>query len=267
LPQPEYRFQLPFAFDFSQVSTFKKCPLEYKYKYMYKLPMPGAAALSFGITMHNVFKKYSQHMQQLNNMKQQDLFGRKPDDAIHLPAKDLLEKFYLESWVDDWYPSKTNKEEYRATGKRYLNHFYEKIKIEPKYPKYLEQYFKLPLGKYKFQGRIDRIDTNDDGTVDIVDYKTGQPRLKLEQVDRDQLLIYQWAAQEALKEKVNRLTYWYLEDLNQLLPFKGSNEDIEKLKGKLLETIEEMVQVIDANGFYQADLRHPHDCKFRHLEI
>ncbi len=266
LPISEIKFQLPQAFDFSQISTFKKCPLEYKYKYIYKLPMPGAAALSFGITMHSVFKKYSTHMQQLNNLKQQDLFGAKPDDAIHLPNRDLLDKFYAESWIDDWYPSKSNKEEYRATGKRYLTNFYEKISHEPKYPKYLEQYFRLNIGKYKFQGRIDRADKNADGTIDIVDYKTGQPRLKLEQVDRDQLLIYQWAASEALKEKVNQLAYWYLEDLNKLLPFKGSDEDIQNLKSKILETIEQMVQVISTNSFYEADLRHQHDCKFRHLE-
>jgi DNA helicase II / ATP-dependent DNA helicase PcrA len=262
----KYRFQLPFAFDFSQVSTFKKCPLEYKYKYMYKLPLPGAAALSFGITMHNVFKKYSQYMQQMNNMKQQDLFGAKPDDQVHLPPKDLLEKYYIESWMDDWYPSKANKEEYRTTGKRYLNNFHKKISEDPKYPKYLEQYFKLNLGNYKFQGRIDRADINKDGTIDIVDYKTGQPRLKLEQVDKDQLLIYQWAAQEGLKEKVSKLTYWYLEDLDQTLPFKGSDEEITKLKNKLLETIEEIVRVIQTNSFYEADLKHQHECKFRHLE-
>ncbi|MBX4187196.1 MAG: ATP-dependent helicase [Candidatus Doudnabacteria bacterium] len=266
LPVSDHKFQLPYAFDFSQLSTFKKCPLEYKYKYLYKLPMPGAAALSFGITMHNVFKKYSQHMQQLNNLKQQDLFGAKPDDKIHLPPKELLEKYYAECWVDDWYPSKQDKENYRTTGKRYLNNFYQKLSENPRYPKYLEQYFKLPLGKYKFQGRIDRADLNPNGTVDIVDYKTGQPRLKLEQVDRDQLLIYQWAAQEGLKEKVNQLTYWYLEDLGKILPFSGSKEDIEKLKAKLLETIEELVQVIETNGFREADLRHPHECKFRHIE-
>lgn len=266
LKLPKTKFALPFAFDFSQISTFKKCPLEYKYKYMYKLPMPGAAALSFGITMHSVFKKFSQHMQQLNNLKQQDLFGKIPNDKVQIPNKELLEKYYQESWIDDWYDSKTNKEEYRTTGKRYLNNFYDKLVQEPKYPKYLEQYFKLPLGKYKFQGRIDRADKNADGSIDIVDYKTGQPRLKLEQVDRDQLLIYQWAAQDALKEKVSQLSYWYLEDLNQVLPFKGSNDDIEKLKSKFLETIEEMVRVIESNGFYQADLHHAHECKFRHLE-
>src|SRR6185436_12491958 len=100
-----------------------------------------------------------------------------------------------------------------------------------------------------------------------IDYKTGQVREKLEQVDRDQLLIYQWAAQEGLREKVEKLEYWYLENLGKILPFKGTSEDIEKLKAKLLETIEQIVAVIETNSFYEADLRHSHDCKFRHLEI
>jgi DNA helicase-2/ATP-dependent DNA helicase PcrA len=260
------KFPLPLAFDFSQVSTFKKCPLEYKYKYIYRLPMPGAPALSFGVSMHKTFNKFSQAMKQATNHNQVDLFGTKPDKII-LPAFSLLEKFYDESWMDDWYESRANKEEYRATGRRYLKNFYDKITNNPKLPKYLEHPFRMNLGKYKFKGRIDRVDQNSDGSLDIIDYKTGQPRTTLAQVDRDQLLIYQWAAQEGLREKVAKLEYWYLENLDQILPFKGANEDIETLKGKLLETIEEIVRVIETNGFYEADLRHSHDCKFRHLEI
>ncbi len=265
LKLPAYKYRLPDAFDFSQISTFKKCPLEYKFKYIYRLPMPGAAPLSFGSTIHNTLKKYLQNMIQINSLQQVDLFGQKLD-KIQIPKKELLDKFYEESWIDDWYNNKAHKEEYRATGRRYLNNFFEKISVQPKLPKYLEQSFWLNLGKYKFKGRIDRADLNTDGTLSIIDYKTGQPRTKLEQVDRDQLLIYQWAAEDGLKEKVHELTYWYMEDLNNTLPFKGEPADIEKLKSKLLETIELIVQTIENNSFYAADLAHSHDCKFRHLE-
>jgi hypothetical protein len=227
--------------------------------------MEGAAPLSFGITIHNTFKKFMQYMLQLNAMTQVDLFGTRLD-KIQIPKKDLLEKFYEESWIDDWFSSKQNKEEYRSTGRRYLNNFYDKILTDTKLPKYLEQAFRLNLGKYKFKGRIDRADKNPDGSLDIVDYKTGQVRSKLEQVDKDQLLIYQWAATEHLKEKVSQLTYWYLEDLNALLPFKGTEEEIAKLKTKLLETIDEIIETIQTNNFYETDLKRSHDCRFRHLE-
>jgi DNA helicase-2/ATP-dependent DNA helicase PcrA len=266
LDLPDYKFKLPDAFDFSQISTFKKCPLEYKYKYIYRLPLFGAAALSFGITIHNTFRKFSQTMKQINSVRQTDLFGQ-TQDKIQVPKKEFLVKFYEESWVDDWYENKAQKENYRSTGKRYLESFFEKTINDPKFPKYLEQPFRLDLGKYKFKGRIDRVDLNADGTIDIVDYKTGQPRTKLEQVDRDQLLIYQWAAEDGLKEKVRELSYWYLEDLSKTLPFQGTAGEIEKLKNKLLDTIEIIVQTIETNGFYAADLAHSHDCKFRHLEI
>jgi len=262
---PKVKYQLPDSFDFSQISTFKKCPLEYKYKYIYRLPMPGAAALSFGSTIHNVLKKYLQAVVQMNAVKQADLFGTRID-SIQLPAKDLLFKLYEENWIDDWYESRQNKEEYRKSGVDYLNNFYDKISIEPKLPKYLEQPFRLALGKYRFKGRIDRADKNPDGSLDIIDYKTGQARTKLEQVDRDQLLIYQWAAQDGFNEKVNELSYWYLSNLDARLPFLGTNDDIEKLKSKLLETIDEIVATIESNSFFEADLRRSHDCKFRHLE-
>ncbi|MBX4204625.1 MAG: ATP-dependent helicase [Candidatus Doudnabacteria bacterium] len=262
---PKHKFSIPETFDFSQISTFKKCPLEYKYKYIYKLPMPGAPALSFGITVHNAFKKFFSRMQQMNSAKQIDLFGIRNDNIL-VPPKELLVKFYEESWVDDWYEKKEQKEKYHHDGLVYLTNIYNKTIANPKIPKYLEQPFRMNLGKYRFKGRIDRADLNPDQSLDIIDYKTGKPRTKLEQVDRDQLLIYQWAAQESMREKVNQLTYWYLEDLDSALPFIGEPEEIEKLKAKLLATIEEIVLVIQNNSFREADLRLGHDCKFRHLE-
>ncbi|MEJ0021146.1 MAG: ATP-dependent DNA helicase [Candidatus Doudnabacteria bacterium] len=263
--KPEYQVQVPETFDFSQISTFKKCPLEYKYKYIYKLPLPGAAALSFGQTMHNTLKKFLTHVVQLNTFSQQDLFGQK-QTGIQIPKKETLVRFYSESWVDDWYPDKINKQAYRADGLKYLDKFYEKFCNDPKLPKYLEQSFRLKLGEYKFKGRIDRADANSDGSIDIIDYKTGEPRVKLEQVDRDQLLIYQWAAEEGFKEKINSLSYWYFKALDDPLKFLGTKEDIEKLKVKLLESIEEIVETIKTDGFMEKDMEKSHECKFRHLE-
>ena len=262
---PRHELLIPETFDFSQVSTFKKCPLEYKYKYIYKLPLPGAAPLSFGMTMHNTLKKFMTSVLQMNASTQPDLFGQKQKGLL-IPKKDLLLKYYAESWVDDWYPDKINKEMYRRDGLAHLDKFYEKFLTEPRLPKYLEQSFRLKLGEYKFKGRIDRADLLPDGSIEIIDYKTGQPRTKLEQVDRDQLLIYQWAASEALNERVNSLSYWYFQALDNPLKFLGTKEEIEKLKAKLLETIEEIVATIKTDSFAEKDKQKSHECHFRHLE-
>lgn len=259
------KFTVPDTFSFSQISCFLHCPLEYKYKYVYHLPLPGEAQLSFGVTIHKTLEKYLRAMLQMNAVDQPDLFGKKPG-KLELPKKELLQKYYGESWVDDWFPDKKNKEEYRKKGLALLDNFYKRFSSDPKLPRFLEKSFKLRLGNYKFVGKIDRGDLNKDGTLDIIDYKTGAVREKFSPVDKQQLLIYQWAAQEEFKEKVHSLTYWYLGGLESASPFLGEADEISALKDKLLESIEEIADAIRNNSFAELDRQTSHDCKYRHFE-
>jgi len=261
------KFKAPDTFSFSQISCFLHCPLEYKYKYIYRLPLAGEAQLSFGVTIHKTLEKYLKNMIQLNSQKQPDLFGTiKKSDEIELPKKELLTRFYEQSWVDDWFADKIQKQKYRELGLKLLNNFYEKFSNDPKLPKFLERSFKLKLGKYKFVGKIDRADQNSDGSIDIVDYKTGVVKTKLSNVDKEQLLIYQWAAQEEFKEKVNSLSYWFLNSLEDSGEFLGEKREIESMKEKLLKTIDQIVEVSENGSFAELDRRTSHECKYRYLE-
>ncbi len=257
---------IPDTFSFSQISCFLHCPLEYKFKYVYHLPLPGEAQLSFGVTIHKTLEKYLNHLKQLNSQTQPDLFGKKKDGQLELPPKELLAKFYHESWVDDWFASKIQKEEYRKRGLVYLENFYNKFVQDPKLPKFLEKSFRLKLDKFKFTGKIDRGDLNPDGSISIVDYKTGQAKTKLSPVDKQQLLIYQWAAQEEFKEKVKSLNYWYLENLQDSGEFLGTPEDLSEHQRKLLEVIDEIIETTRTGEFLDADRRTSHECKYRHWE-
>ena len=264
------KLAIPDTFSFSHISCFLHCPLEYKYKYIYHLPLPGEAQLSFGVTIHKTLEKYLNALIQLNAAgNQPDLFGPKKAGAIKLPPKELLFKYYQESWVDDWFADKIQKEDYRKRGVVYLENFYQKFSENPRLPKFLEKPFKLKLGQYKFTGKIDRGDTNPEGTINIVDYKTGEPKPKLSPVDKQQLLIYQWAASEQFGEKVKSLNYWYLQSLGDSGEFIGSLDDLKEVQNKLLEVIGEIIETTKTGSFLEADLRTSHGlggCKYRHLE-
>jgi len=221
--------------------------------------------LSFGVTIHKTLEKYLTAMIQENSLKQGDLFGTTKAQKLEIPNKDLLQKFYEESWVDDWFSDKAQKQEYRKRGLQNLENFYTKFASQPKLPNALEKPFKLKLGEYKFVGKIDRIDNNTDGTVDIVDYKTGEPKEKLSPVDKQQLMIYQWAASEQYQLKVKSLSYWYLQSLEDSGQFLGTPEDLVKLQDKLLETVSEIIRTIETDGFLEADKKASHECKYRHL--
>ena len=256
---------VPETFSYSQISCFENCPLEYKYRHIYQLPLPGSAPLSFGDTIHKTLEKYLKAYIQLNSQQQIDLFGAVKSE-LKIPKKDLLFQFYDECWVDDWYQDKIQKQNYRKQGHLMLETFFEKYQIEPKRTKFLEKKFRLKLGDYKFVGKIDRADENLDGSIEIIDYKTGQVKEKLMAEDKAQLLIYQWAAQYEFKEKVKSLRYWYLANLRDPIDFLGSEKEIEAVKKKILDVIGQIVDAVKLNNFKELDKKVAHECKFRHFE-
>lgn len=256
---------IPDTFSYSQISTFLFSPLEYKYKYLYHLPLPGEAQLSFGITIHKTLEKYLTATLQNNPGNQSDLFGKKTSE-IAIPDRKVLLKLYSENWVDDWFEDSTQKESYRKLGVKMLDNFYDRYSEDAKPIKFLEKKFKLRIGDYKFVGKIDRADLNSDGSIDIVDYKTGRVKEKLSADDKTQLLIYQWAAEEEFGEKVSSLKYWYLASLRDTESFIGSTEDVEKVKQKILDTIEQIIEAIKHDSFAKLDKNKFGGQKFKDLE-
>lgn len=256
---------LPEKFSYSQINDFLNCPLKYKYKNYLKLPLPGTHHLSFGLTIHKVFEEYLKYFQNLNSFDQQDLFGKSKKAQI-LPEFKLLETFYHKYWLDEWYPSKTEKERYKKKGAEMLKEFYNECEKKMPNPKFIEKSFFIPLDNFKFTGKIDRADSAENGVV-IYDYKTGRRPKKTDKKDLDQLYIYQWAAQEYFKEKVVGLKYWYLQEPAFVEEELAEPKKIEALKEGLLEAMKKIVHTTKFDLFYEEDLKIPsHDCEFRNLE-
>ena len=126
----------------------------------------------------------------------------------------------------------------------------------------------MRLGKSIFVGKIDRAEETPEGLV-IIDYKTGARR-KIDKVEKEQLLIYQWAAEDFFKEKVADLQYWFLESGLEKVSFVGGKKDVENLKADLLETIEAIIEACEKDSFAQIDRQTAHRngaCEYRKLEI
>jgi DNA helicase-2/ATP-dependent DNA helicase PcrA len=259
---------LPETFSFSALKCFENCPLQYKYQYYLKLPTPGSAFFSFGQTIHKVFELYLKDYQVRKGQSQQDMFAKVSKDA-ELGTYEHLVDLYQKSWIDEWYKDKKQKEEYRKRGKELLKLFYGYTKNHPPSPKYLEKSFCLPLGDYKFTGKIDRADLKNGG-LEIIDYKTSEKIPKSsEKKDLDQLHVYQWAAEEFLGEKVTSLCYWYLQ-ADKEHPFLteeiAGKEEITELKQRLLETIELIVKTVKYDNFKELHKTvKEHRCDFGNL--
>ena len=243
----EMTHEMPKSFSFSALNSYRKCPYQYKLSYILQIPTKGSHYFSFGQSIHSTLHKFYTQVQTLNSVEQTSLFKIKDsrlkikDGEVKVPTMDELLKMYDASWIDDWYLSKDQKDKYYKKGKDILKEFYESNKDKWTIPVALEGWFKLKIGDYFINGRIDRVDKLADGTLQIIDYKTGQAKQKVEGDDKNQLLIYQLAANSVTEYKnmgvVSNLTFFYLED-NLQISFLGDDEDLLGLKEKLLETIE-----------------------------
>ena len=96
----------------------------------------------------------------------------------------------------------------------------------------------------------------------IVDYKSGSGKNRpLAKVDREQLLIYQWAALVFLRERVFDLQYWYLRDKLDIKSFLGTNDQIEEVKEGLQETADRITESVLNNDFEKYHKKHQ-GCEF-----
>ena len=146
-------------------------------------------------------------------------------------------QIYESSWIDEWYESKDQAQEYFNLGRDILKEFFKKHEDAWPDTKFLEKGFNLKIGSYTLKGKVDRVDARGDG-VEIIDYKTGSVP-KNEDVDKDQLFIYQLAAENIWQEKPVALTFYYLGE-NKPISFLGTAHDLEALKKKIISTIEEI---------------------------
>jgi DNA helicase-2/ATP-dependent DNA helicase PcrA len=237
-------YDIPEKFSFSQVKAYETCPYQYKLAHILKIPTRGSASFSFGQSMHATMQKFYEKVQAMNNAKQVSLFGapEAPRDVsrVIVPPLEELLAMYDASWQENWYESKRQREEYYKKGRDILNIFYASEDGRWTVPAALESWFKIHIGEYIVHGRIDRVDVLPDGTLEIIDYKTGKSKATLESSDKEQLLLYQIAA-EALPEyralgAPGKLTFLYVND-NIRTSFTGSGKELDALKEKLLETM------------------------------
>jgi DNA helicase-2/ATP-dependent DNA helicase PcrA len=243
------QFEVPKKFSFSQLASYESCPYQYKLAHVIKIPTRGNASLSFGQTMHSTMQKFYTRVQELNKVKQSSLFtpqkdvDMKKDTGVKYPSLENLIDLYNQSWIDDWYQNSEQKKIYYEQGKDILKNFYEKNFPNFDIPISLEGWFKVSIDGNILHGRIDRIDQLPDGTLEIIDYKTGRPKEKLESSDKDQLLLYQIATEELPQfhhiGKTSKLTFYYLNNGTKI-SFLGTQKEIGKFKSKTALIIEKI---------------------------
>jgi len=90
-------------------------------------------------------------------------------------------------------------------------------------------------------GRIDRIDEDADGSLQIIDYKTGADA---DELDARQLPLYAIIIERELDRRVSKASFWYLED-GRVWTTSLSTQDKRRALEEMLSTIQQMNETGD----------------------
>lgn len=180
----------------SAVDTYERCPLQFKLERDWKMARKPVAAMQYGAAMHRVLRTYYDSIRAGRPKTDEELIAQFREDL-------------LEAKIHDSY----QHELYEEQGVAQLKDFLSAARKKP-IPEVLrtEEWFEVKIGDTSVVGRIDRIDRLGDGSVAIVDYKTGKARDQEDADESLQLSIYAVAAREKWGYEVGALVFYNLEN-------------------------------------------------------
>jgi len=228
----------------SAVDTYERCGLQFKLDRDWRLSAKPAAAMQYGAAIHRVLKTHFDSVQ----------LGRPKTDEelINLFRQDLADAKIQESY---------QRELYEKQGIVQLQDFLAAARsLPPPQVLHTEQSFDIRVGATVVVGRIDRIDSRADGSVAIVDYKTGKARDQEDADESLQLSLYAIAAREKWGYNVGALIFHNLEEN---VPVMTTRTEAQLLAAR--QRVESAAQGI-ADGKFEAKLgMHCNFCAYRSL--
>jgi DNA helicase-2/ATP-dependent DNA helicase PcrA len=132
------------------------------------------------------------------------------------------------------YEDRDNQIDYYRAGVDLLTNYFDKYNDLKIKPVVIEKMFKFDLNGVPVSGKIDRIDLNEDGTYEIIDYKTGELKTEKDIRNDDQLTLYAQAAKEFFNYTNVKLTYFYIEH-DKKISTERSAEDFSRLGTEVQE--------------------------------
>jgi len=180
----------------SAVDTYERCGLRFKLERDWRIPGEPAAAMQYGAAIHRVLKTYFDGLRAGRPKNEAELIQLFRDD---LASAGIREKYQHEL--------------YEKQGVAQLQGFLASAQsVSAQDILHTEESFEIHIGPITVVGRIDRIDQRPDGTVAVVDYKTGKAKDQEDADESLQLSLYAIAAKEKWGYTVGSLIFHNLQE-------------------------------------------------------
>jgi RecB family exonuclease len=178
----------------SKIATYLACPVKYRWTYVDdrgKWYMRARSYYSFGSSLHKVLQR----------------FHDASDAGVATVGQALAA--YEESWIDAGYRSAEEMAEAFGEGKDIIERYVEEAQVLPATAKtlWVERMLRKDLGEFALIGRVDRVDEHEDGSLEIVDYKSGRAAVDAEDVANDlAMCCYQVLVKARFPDRVVKAT-------------------------------------------------------------
>lgn len=156
----------------SRITTFLACPLKYYWTYLDargRYYLRAKSHYSFGSTLHKVLQR----------------FHDAGDTGVTTVSEALAA--VEESWIDAGYSSAQEMQEALGEGKELVETYVtENLKApSPGRPILIEKRLQMDMGAFNLLGIVDRVDEYPDGSLEIIDYKSGRQSVSPEDIQYD----------------------------------------------------------------------------------
>lgn len=205
----------------SKLYVYQTCPRQYQFQYVRKLPRRAWANQSFGVSLHRT----------LQAIHEQGGPEAQPLDE----AKRQLER----SWSSAGYDSRDQELAELARGKELLAAYYETWSGMDGTPVLLEKRMSAPFKSTTLLGIVDRVDRRSDGSLEIIDYKSGFAPEAVRPHTVQQLSIYHYLIAQKLEETPTRHTVHYLAS-NVRMTLDLAPGHIDEVLAGVFETIQRL---------------------------
>ena len=210
------------VYSHSRLSTYEKCPLQYRFRYIDKIKRDTQGIEAFmGNRVHEVLEKLYRDL-----------------GASKRPSLGELVAFYRRIWEETFSDAITivkteyTSDHYRRVGEGCIAGYYRRYEpFDQAATLGLEERVHLsldPSGRYQLQGYVDRLARAAPGVYEIHDYKTSSSLPSDAGLRRDrQLTLYQMAIQSRFPDAREIRLVWHYLAFDQELTSERTPREIE----------------------------------------